>query len=165
MRSSGVLMPISSLPSGYSVGNFGEQAYRFVDRLREGGFSYWQILPLTPIDECHSPYKSHSAYAIEPYYLDLEDLYTEGLLTLEELTASRERDEYLCEYDRLDIERASLLKRASARVKDRSRYVSIVSILPEVDNYCKYMALKGLNADKPWYEWNILRASDEDIWP
>ena len=46
-RASGVLMPVSALPSGFSCGNFGEGARRFIDRIAEAGFSYWQVLPFT----------------------------------------------------------------------------------------------------------------------
>ncbi|MBR7160511.1 MAG: 4-alpha-glucanotransferase [Clostridia bacterium] len=165
MRRSGVLMAISSLPSGYSIGNFGIEAYRFVDRLAEGGFKVWQILPLSPIDECHSPYKSTSAYAIDPYYLDLEDLYRKLLISIDELEYSREKDEYLCEYERLGEERWALLKKASARVVDRSEYLSQISSLPKLYEYCRYMSLKELNEGKPWYEWSIQEVDEERTWP
>lgn len=67
-RSSGVLMHISSLPGDYSIGTFGKHAKAFVDFLSDCGFSYWQVLPFSMVDECNSPYKSYSAFAGNPFF-------------------------------------------------------------------------------------------------
>ena len=85
MRSSGVLMHITSLPGSYGVGTMGKQAYAFVDFLKEAGQSYWQILPLSPTGYGDSPYQSCSAYAGNHYLIDLDALVEEGLLTKQEL--------------------------------------------------------------------------------
>ncbi|MCL2077778.1 MAG: 4-alpha-glucanotransferase [Oscillospiraceae bacterium] len=81
MRKSGVLLPISSIPSKYGIGTFGRKAYEFVDFLEKAGQSYWQILPLGPTGFGDSPYQSFSTFAGNPYYIDLELLLLEGLLT------------------------------------------------------------------------------------
>ena len=60
-RSSGVLMSISALPSEYGVGVFGREAVEFAKKIKEMGFSYWQVLPFTPLDYANSPYGSDSA--------------------------------------------------------------------------------------------------------
>lgn len=62
-RKSGVLLHISSLMGEYGIGTFGKEAKRFIDFLEQAGFHYWQVLPFTRIDACHSPYKSDSAFA------------------------------------------------------------------------------------------------------
>lgn len=80
-RASGVLLPVFSLPSKYGIGCFSKEAYQFVDQLREAGQSYWQILPLGPTGYGDSPYQSFSTYAGNPYFIDLETLVKEGLLT------------------------------------------------------------------------------------
>ncbi len=80
-RASGVLLPVFSLPSKYGIGCFSKEAYQFVDQLREAGQSYWQILPLGPTGYGDSPYQSFSTYAGNPYFIDLETLIKEGLLT------------------------------------------------------------------------------------
>ena len=77
MRSSGVLMHITSLPGSYGVGTMGRQAYAFVDFLKEAGQSYWQILPLSPTGYGDSPYQSCSAYAGNHYLIDLNALVEE----------------------------------------------------------------------------------------
>ena len=84
-RSAGILLPISSLPSKYGIGSFSKSAYDFVDWLKEAGQSYWQILPLVPTSYGDSPYQSFSTYAGNPYFIDLEALVEEGVLTQEEV--------------------------------------------------------------------------------
>ncbi len=83
-RSSGILLPVFSLPGKYGIGCFSEAAYRFVDFLRDSGQSFWQILPLGPTGYGDSPYQSFSTFAGNPYFIDLEKLVKEGLLTEEE---------------------------------------------------------------------------------
>jgi 4-alpha-glucanotransferase len=80
MRQCGILMHLTSLPGKYGVGTMGKHAYDFVDFLQKAGQSYWQILPLTPTGYGDSPYQSCSAYAGNPYLIDLEQLVEEGLL-------------------------------------------------------------------------------------
>lgn len=84
MRASGVLLPVSSLPSKYGIGSFSKEAFEFVDQLKRGGQKYWQILPLGPTGYGDSPYQSFSTFAGNPFYIDLEALIQEGLLTEQE---------------------------------------------------------------------------------
>lgn len=86
-RASGILLPISSLPSPYGIGSFSKSAYDFVDQLVEAGQSYWQILPLGPTSYGDSPYQSFSTFAGNPYFIDLDELIKEGVLTKEECLA------------------------------------------------------------------------------
>jgi 4-alpha-glucanotransferase len=87
MRRCGVLMPISGLPTRYGIGGFSKEAYEFVDFLAASGQSLWQILPLGPTGYGDSPYQSFSTYAGNPYYISLDELIDEGLLTREECTS------------------------------------------------------------------------------
>ena len=80
MRKSGILLPISSIPSKYGIGAFSKQAYQFVDFLEKAGQSLWQILPLGPTGYGDSPYQSFSTFAGNPYFIDLETLIKDGLL-------------------------------------------------------------------------------------
>lgn len=79
-RYSGVLCAVSSLPSNYGIGSFGIEAYKFVDFLCEAKQRFWQILPLNPLGENNSPYKSTSTYAGEMLYIDIDFLLRDGLL-------------------------------------------------------------------------------------
>ena len=80
-RECGVLLAISSLPSSYGIGDFGNEAYRFVDFLVASGQNLWQILPLCPVEYGNSPYQSPSTFAGNFLYLDLEELVRENYLT------------------------------------------------------------------------------------
>lgn len=83
-KTAGILFAISSLPSKYGIGCFSKEAYKFVDWLVEAGQTFWQILPLGPTGYGDSPYQSFSTFAGNPYFIDLETLISEGLLTREE---------------------------------------------------------------------------------
>lgn len=78
MRKSGILLPVSSIPSRYGIGAFSKQAYDFVDFLEKAGQKLWQILPLGPTGYGDSPYQSFSTFAGNPYYIDLEQLTEKG---------------------------------------------------------------------------------------
>ncbi len=78
-RASGVLLHPTSLP-GPGIGDLGDVAYRFVDWLAEAGQSYWQILPLVPVDDGGSPYNGLSAMAGNAQLISLDLLQREGLL-------------------------------------------------------------------------------------
>ena len=84
MRNAGVLLPITSLPSKYGIGGFTKEAYDFVDFLKKAGQSYWQILPMGPTGFGDSPYQSFSSFAGNPYYISLDELIDDGILTKEE---------------------------------------------------------------------------------
>ena len=86
---SGILMPISSLPSPYGIGSFGKSAYDFVDFLSETKTKCWQVLPLNPTSYGDSPYQSPSSVAGNPYFIDLEILSKKGLLTKDELKENK----------------------------------------------------------------------------
>ena len=87
MRECGILMPVSSLPGPYGIGCFGKAAFQFVDFLSAAGQTIWQLLPLSPTGYGDSPYQSCSAFAGNPYFVDLEALEKEGLLTAADLKA------------------------------------------------------------------------------
>ena len=80
MRESGILLPVSALPSEYGIGKLGQAAYRFVDFLSEAGCRYWQVLPLTPTSYGDSPYQSPSCFAGNPYLIDFDRLMARGWL-------------------------------------------------------------------------------------
>ena len=84
-RSAGVLLHFSSLPSDTGIGNLGFSAYRFIDFLSNSGIKIWQICPLGPTGYGDSPYQSFSAFAGNPYFIDLSALLDEGLITNDEI--------------------------------------------------------------------------------
>ena len=84
MRTSGILMHITSLPSPHGVGPMGAAARDFVDFLQAAGQTWWQLLPICPTSFGDSPYQTFSTFAGNPYLIDLDDLRDEGLLEREE---------------------------------------------------------------------------------
>ena len=89
MRTSGILLPISSLPSPGGIGTMGAAAREFVDFLHAAGQHYWQILPVCPTSYGDSPYQSFSTFAGNPYFIDLDQLAEAGVVGEEEGTKPR----------------------------------------------------------------------------
>lgn len=161
MRTSGVLMPISSLPSPYGIGTMGKQAKKFVDFLEKAGQKYWQILPICPTSYGDSPYQSFSSFAGNPYFIDLEYLCKDKLLTKKECESfDWGGSEKYIDYGIMYISRYKLLKKAYARfVKNiPDDYEQFCKTEAEwLDEYALFMALKDANDGVAWFEW------DEDL--
>ena len=155
MRESGVLLPIFSLPSKYGIGCFSKEAYTFVDQLKKAGQKKWQILPLGPTGYGDSPYQSFSTYAGNPYFIDLETLIQEGLLTEEECDAADfgdKKDEI--DYEKLYFNRFKLLRKAFRRFKSNVSYERFVEENEDwLQDYCMYMAIKERQGGVSWIEW------------
>ena len=162
-RNSGVLLHISSLPGEYSVGSFGKEARAFVDTLAAAGFSIWQVLPLSMTDECNSPYKSPASLGGNPYFIDLEELYFEGLLTLGELESAKGEIEYAAEFDRLACERIPLLKLAAERVLDRTPVIEFCDNHPELSEVAYFLALREANGGAPWQRWQRAECDIDEL--
>ncbi len=156
-RSAGVLMSITSLPSKYGIGCFSKSAYDFVDWLKGAGQSYWQILPLVPTSYGDSPYQSFSTYAGNPYFISLEELIKEGVLTEEECDAAdfgSAADDI--DYAKIYEARYPLLRKAY----ERSNITSDPEYLRFVDenawwlkDYALFMAVKSRFNGAAWTEW------------
>ena len=157
MRESGILMPISSLPSKYGIGCFSKEAYDFIDFLRDAGQKNWQILPLGPTGYGDSPYQSFSTYAGNPYFIDLQALTGEGLLTKEECDqADFGTDETSVDYEKMYFARFDVLRKAFMRF-DKSKTDYDEFIAKEsfwLDDYSLYMAIKNENNGTSWNEWS-----------
>lgn len=157
MRASGILMHISSLPSNYGIGTMGEEAYKFVDFLEEAKQTYWQILPLCPTSYGDSPYQSFSTHAGNPYFIDLDILCEEGLLTqeeIDEITWDFGKDEV--DYSNIYYYRFDLLKKAYKRFKETDRtdfYEFLKKNENLISNYALFMTAKNANDGKCWLEW------------
>ncbi len=155
MRESGVLLPIFSLPSKYGIGCFSKEAYTFVDQLKEAGQKKWQILPLGPTGYGDSPYQSFSTFAGNPYFIDLESLIKEGLLTEVECDAAdfgNKADEI--DYEKMYFNRFKLLRKAYERFRPDKEYEKFIKENEEwLTDYCLYMAIKDWQGGVSWIEW------------
>ena len=163
MRRSGILCHISSLPSPYGIGSFGKQAYDFVDFLVESKQSYWQILPLGPTSYGDSPYQTFSAFANNPYFIDLDILVKEKLIKKSDIKATFDSEQYV-DYDKLYEERFEILRVAFKRF-DRNHQDFQQFLLKEshwIYDYALFMALKDHHQGDSWLYWDDkIRLRDE----
>ena len=156
-RSSGILLPISSLPSPYGIGSFGKAAYAFADFLKAAGQRYWQLLPLGPTSYGDSPYQSFSTFAGNPYFIDLDLLIKDKLLTKKEVESCRwgTNPRYV-DYGKIYESRYPLLAKAKARGWQRDAD-AVAAFCKEnegwLPDYALFMALKRYFSMKAWLEW------------
>lgn len=156
-RSSGILMPVSALPGPYGIGTLGQAAYDFVDFLAEAGQHWWQMLPVGPTSYGDSPYQSFSTFAGNPYFVDLDMLIADGLLTQEEADAPywgslSNQVDYAAVYEA----RFDLLAIACRR--GWSKHLAGLHAFQDenrnwLPNYVLYMAIKRENGMHSWLEW------------
>ncbi len=159
-RSAGILLPVSSLPSRYGIGAFSKEAYAFVDFLVASGQTYWQILPLSlPNHDIafDSPYQSYSAFAGNPWYIDLDALVDEGVLMREEVDAvDFGTDPEHVDYVKLFALRFPLLRKAyeRSRIAENPDYQNFIRDNGWwLNDYALFMALKTFFGDKTWTQW------------
>ena len=161
-RKSGILMPISSLPSNYGIGTFGKEAYKFADFLAAAGQKAWQLLPLGPTSYGDSPYASFSTFAGNPYFIDLDLLIEDGLLKKAEVEAiDWGSDPMNVDYGKIYYNRFDILRLACSRGWDRDA-AEITRFREQnagwLPDYALFMALKRHFGMVSWTLW-----PDEDV--
>lgn len=157
MRTSGVLMHISSLPGNTGIGTLGKEAYKFVDFLKSAGQTYWQVLPLCPTSYGDSPYQSFSTFAGNPYFIDFYSLCDDGLLDKDDF----ENIHWGANLEKIDFEKISQNRYAVLRKayksfdKNDSNYKIFCNENSYwLDDFALYMAIKEENHGKSWNEWD-----------
>lgn len=150
-------MSVTSLPGRYGIGCFSKSAYDFVDWLREAGQTCWQILPLGPTSYGDSPYQSFSTFAGNPYFISLEELTEEGVLTKKECRSADfgERADDI-DYEKIYKNRYPLLHKAyeRSRISEDPDYVRFVEENRWwLADYALFMAVKDRFGGAPWTEW------------
>lgn len=157
MRKNGILMPIFSLPSPYGIGTLGKSAKEFIDFLHNGAQRLWQILPIGTTTFGDSPYQSFSCFAGNPYFIDLDLLINDNLLTEKEVNSfDFGNDNEHVDYEKLYNNRYKVLKIAFNRFiidEDYKKFEKQNSYW--LDDYALFMSLKSANNGAPWYEWSI----------
>ncbi|MBF4692902.1 4-alpha-glucanotransferase [Fusibacter ferrireducens] len=156
-RSSGILLHISSLPGEYGIGDFGKGAYDFIDFLEDSGQHYWQILPIGITGYGDSPYQSFSAYAGNPYFIDLNELIQLGYLDGKHVAkVDLGKHKHKIDYEKLYNRKMPLLKEAYENAKIKIRPELDRFLLAEGDwleNFALYMAIKSYNDNQSWTNW------------
>ena len=159
-RNSGVLLSVTSLPSKYGIGCFDKAAYDFVDWLEKAGQKYWQILPLGATSHAgafDSPYQAYSAFAGNPYFISLDALVEEGVLTKQECESTEfGTDPGHVNYDLLFANRMSLLRKAYERSgihKDAAFQEFCKENFWWLDDYALFMSVKEFFGGAGWTQW------------
>lgn len=155
-RQSGVLMNISSLPSPYGIGVIGKEAEDFAKKIKEMGFSKWQILPLNPPGAGNSPYSSDGAFAGNILYIDPEKLQADGLLTDDDVALCRcDTTPYRVDYPTVAEKKLAILKKAYENITDEYK-TETAKFLKKAENfnYAYFKALKDRFDGAPFYNWD-----------
>ncbi|MFB9992247.1 4-alpha-glucanotransferase [Deinococcus oregonensis] len=167
-RSSGVLLHPTSLPGPYGIGALGIQARQFVDWLTEAGQAYWQVMPLGPTGYGDSPYQAFSAFAGNPYLIDLETLHADGLLEDSDFTAVPEFDPKKVDFGLQYVWRNQMLDRAYAHYAyggSQHLKTAFQAFKTEeaawLDDYALFMALKDSHGGLPWNAWEAATRNRE----
>lgn len=145
-------MPLSSLPSKHGIGDFGENSFEFISLLKKAGIKFWQLLPLNPLGGGNSPYQSVCSFAIDPIYIDLNQLYDEGLV--DELKTFNQKKKRV-DYPKVREFKMSILWKAFSRESDtkKTAFKTFIKENPWIDAYAKYLVLLTKNNFKEWWFW------------
>lgn len=158
MRASGILLPITSLPSPYGIGTFGKSAYSFVDKLKAAKQTYWQVLPLVGTSYGDSPYQSFSTFAGNPYFIDFDMLVDEGLLKKSECESYNwGTDPQKVDYEKIYQSRYVVLKLAFERSHHKTEQ-AYKDFLAEneywLPDYSLFMAIKDFFLGDSYCKWS-----------
>lgn len=152
-------MHITSLPGHYGIGTMGKEGKKFINFLSKAGQKYWQILPLGPTSFGNSPYQAYSAFAGNPFIIDLELLFEDGYISLEALNQvdlGHQPDKV--DYDKIIAHKIEVLKMCYESFRtthDVNRMQAFSEKYHWVEDYSLFMALKEQHDNRPWYEWSI----------
>ena len=134
MKERGILLPIFSLPSKYGIGDFGNEAYEFIDILSENGMNYWEILPINACNRL--PYSPLSYYALEEDYISLDKLKESGLIENPEKREIRDRAVY-------DNFKEKYYREAFSKFRKNKEYEEFIKS-EEINEYAEYISsIKG----------------------
>lgn len=160
-RESGILLHISSLPSRQGIGNFGPEAYRFVDFLQRAGQQLWQVLPIGPTGYGNSPYQSYSAFAGNPLFISVESLAEQGLLETADLPAAGVLPPDKVDFGAVSLVQARLLGQAFGRFKTpafANQQAEMATFAESnsrwLPDYALFQALKSAHGGVAWTSWD-----------
>lgn len=160
-RQAGVCMHITSLPGPYGIGEIGQSAFEFVDKMRSMQLSVWQFLPTGPTAFGDSPYQSLSTFAGNELLIDIRDLIAKGLLEQHEARELEALPDDFVDYGALIPVKNRLLRLAAGRFEEqamlnlkaaRDEFVAANDSL-WLHDYALYRVLKTQHGEQPWLEW------------
>lgn len=152
-------MHISSLPGEYGIGDFGKEAYKFVDFLESSGQKNWQILPLGPTSFGDSPYQSFSAFAGNPYFIDLDEFLSLGYLKKEDIeNCYLGKNPLRVNYELLYQNKLRILRLAYDNSKDSLREELLNFYHENIDwlrEFSLFMSIKSFHNNNSWLNWDM----------
>jgi 4-alpha-glucanotransferase len=158
-RSSGLLLHLTSLPGRFGIGDLGPHAHRFVDALAEAGQTLWQVLPLTPTGQGHSPYASPSTFAGNPLLVSPEAVVDDGWLTPEDLADAPDFPTDRVDFPAVTAFKRDLLRRAYERAREGGFPNAFHAFCEReaywLDDYALFTALKAHYGDAAWTDWPL----------
>lgn len=153
MKKTGILFPISALPSAYGVGDFGKNAYQFIDKIAQARIKIWQILPLNPLGYGNSPYQPLSSHAGDELYLDLNTFIQNGLLKEEEVKKEISQNLYV-DYTKIRKQKQEYYQLAFSRfVPDDDYYAFVEKNKSWLYAYAVFRVFKTYHHERSWIEW------------
>jgi len=159
-RGAGLLLHPTCLPGGQGCGVFDRHAVRFLDFLKEAGLKYWQVCPLGPTGYGDSPYQCFSAFAGNPYLVDLAVLVPYGLLAADDLAELAALSPDRTDYGAIYRIKPPLLRAAATafrQMKPVLPYGDFAAFCrkeaPWLDAYAYFRALKDHFGGIVWWEW------------
>ena len=155
-KRSGILLHISQLPSKYGIGSLGKEAFKFIDFLKESGFSYWEILPIYDVGYLNSPFQVITSKGLNHYLIDIESLIDDNLLSSRDLTnIDFGSDPKRVDYDKLFLHKDEVLKKAFKRFDtSNEEFVNFINTT-NLSGYCLYKVIKERNGSKAWFDFAL----------
>ncbi len=164
-KESGVSLHITSLPGKYGIGTLGKECYKFIDYIKECGFSYWEILPLLDIGYSNSPFQVISAFGYNHFLIDFDLLIEDGLLNKRDLFGINFGDDPRHVDFRLQfLNKDKILKKAYKRFDKNDLNFIEFSNNQYIYRYALYKTIKEHNNYKAWFDFSLEdRFFDEDV--
>ncbi|MCL2854615.1 MAG: 4-alpha-glucanotransferase [Defluviitaleaceae bacterium] len=153
MRTSGLLMHITSLYTNFGIGDLGKAAYDFVDFLQMGKQSIWQILPINPTGFGDSPYQCFSTFAGNPLLICPDKMVDMGLLNKNDLHHNFNFPNNIVDYACVTQLKNNLFRRAYQAFVQCKNFASFNRANAHwLEGYAKFMAFKANDADEADYQ-------------
>lgn len=153
MRTNGILMALSSLPSDTGIGDFYKSAYEFIDLLNEAGIKIWQLLPLNPVGYAASPYQSECGEALDPIYISLDYLKENGYI--KQFKKYSEVPDKRVDFDKVREYKEKYFKEAFKKQKDTEtkEFKKFLKDNPWCYDYALFHTLFLKNNYLDWNKW------------
>ena len=164
-KESGVIMHITSLPSKYGIGGLGKEAYKFIDYIKECGFSYWEILPLEDVGFSNSPFQVITAFGLNPLLIDIDDLIEQGLVNSRDLqNLDFGENPRKVDFEKVTLSKDIVFKKAFKRFDLENKEYLEFKKDSQIFKYCLFKIIKLNNGNKAWFDYSLEdRYYDEEV--